>query len=221
MNRKGAGIFIRAAAIVEEWRRSVPRADAALVPPICWLVVGDGDLRTFLERAATPDVHFSGFVPHRAMRELLLAAPGVDLLVFPSLFPEALGMSAVEALGLGIPVVTSGIGGATEFVEHMRSGVVVPRTLPPCPAALRADADAGPYAGADADAGASATTDRLLAFPLRARRFACAIVGLALNATMRAEFGARGQALVATHLSVAQQTRRWRQLYDDEDAGVV
>ena len=180
------------------------------MPPICWLVVGDGDLRPFLERSSTPDVHFSGFVPHRAMRELLLALPGVDILVFPSLFPEALGMSAVEALGLGIPVVTSGIGGATECVEHMWNGVVVPLALPPCPAALRADAGAGVDAG------------RLLAFPLSARRFACAIVGLALNATMRAEFGAHGQALVKTHLSIAQQTRRWRQLYDDEeDAGVV
>ena len=201
VSQKGASIFVRAAALVQQWRRSAALGKEATLPPICWVVVGEGELGAFLQRRAREQnaaVHFTGFVPHDEMRRVLLVAPRVDVLVFPSLYPEALGMSAVEALGLGIPVITSGIGGATECVRHDENGIVVPLSLPRCPEGLRRLADA---AAADGR-------------PLGAERFACAAAALALNATLRRTLGQNGRALVEAHFSVEAQAARWRHLFD-------
>ena len=46
-----------------------------------------------------------------------------ELVVMPSLY-EPLGMSQVEALGLGVPVVASRVGGIPETVEHERTGLL-------------------------------------------------------------------------------------------------
>ena len=48
------------------------------------------------------------------MPALLAAA---DLFCQPNTAPEPFGLSLVEALQAGLPVVTSGIGGACEIVD--------------------------------------------------------------------------------------------------------
>jgi glycosyltransferase involved in cell wall biosynthesis len=48
-----------------------------------------------------------------------------DLLLMPSLY-EPLGMAQIEALGLGVPVLASDVGGIPETVQHERSGWLVP-----------------------------------------------------------------------------------------------
>jgi glycosyltransferase involved in cell wall biosynthesis len=53
----------------------------------------------------------------------LLAAS--DIFCQPNLEPEPFGISLVEALSAGLPVVTTGIGGAVEIVDE-RCGVLVP-----------------------------------------------------------------------------------------------
>lgn len=55
--------------------------------------------------------------------ELLSAA---DLACQPNTVPESFGVAFVEALAAGVPVVTSGIGGALEIVDET-CGVLVPR----------------------------------------------------------------------------------------------
>ncbi|MCA9052207.1 MAG: glycosyltransferase family 4 protein [Planctomycetaceae bacterium] len=47
-----------------------------------------------------------------------------DLLAFPTVAQEALGRSAVEAMGCGRPVVASRLGGLNWVVEHGRTGLL-------------------------------------------------------------------------------------------------
>lgn len=49
-------------------------------------------------------------------------------LALPSLIPEGLGMSAVEAGACGIPTVTFGLGGTSELVLHEDTGLVVEKS---------------------------------------------------------------------------------------------
>jgi glycosyltransferase involved in cell wall biosynthesis len=46
-----------------------------------------------------------------------------EVVVMPS-FYEPLGMSQIEALGLGVPVVASRVGGIPETVHHGRTGLL-------------------------------------------------------------------------------------------------
>ncbi len=47
------------------------------------------------------------------------------VLALPSLIPEGLGMTAVEAGACGVPTVTFGLGGTSELVVHGETGLVV------------------------------------------------------------------------------------------------
>ena len=68
-----------------------------------------------------------------------------DLVVQPSHF-EALGLSAIEALACGVPVVASAVGGLLDFVTDRDNGRLCPPQDPPALAAcigpLLSDADA-------------------------------------------------------------------------------
>jgi glycosyltransferase involved in cell wall biosynthesis len=46
--------------------------------------------------------------------------------VFPSLWPETLGIVGIEALSRGVPVVASDLGGVREWCVDGETGVVVP-----------------------------------------------------------------------------------------------
>jgi glycosyltransferase involved in cell wall biosynthesis len=49
----------------------------------------------------------------------------IDLVVLPSILEEACPMVIIEALTLGIPVVTTNIGGQSELVTNGVNGVLV------------------------------------------------------------------------------------------------
>ncbi len=55
--------------------------------------------------------------------ELFLSA--ADIFVFPSL-SESMGMALLEAMALGLPVVSTDVGGVTEAVENGIQGLLVP-----------------------------------------------------------------------------------------------
>jgi phosphatidylinositol alpha-mannosyltransferase len=77
------------------------------------------------ERAAAAGVSdvmtMTGF---RADAESLLA--GLDLFVLPSLFGEGLPMVLLEAMGIGVPVVSTPIEGIGDVVQDGRTGWLVP-----------------------------------------------------------------------------------------------
>jgi glycosyltransferase involved in cell wall biosynthesis len=89
-------------------------------------LAGDGALRPELERSAArldiaDRVSFLGAVGQEELRELYEAA---SIFCLPS-FAEGVPVVLMEAMAMGLPVVTTRIAGIPELVEHERSGILV------------------------------------------------------------------------------------------------
>jgi glycosyltransferase involved in cell wall biosynthesis len=78
-------------------------------------VVGEGPLRAKLERAF-PAVRFHGWAdPAPFYRQ-------AGIVLVPSLWPENFGYAVVEAMGYGLPVLASNVGGIPEIAEDGSTG---------------------------------------------------------------------------------------------------
>jgi N-acetyl-alpha-D-glucosaminyl L-malate synthase BshA len=93
--------------------------------PAVLVMIGDGPDRVFAEEEARAlgverDVHFFGRI--NAVAPLLANA---DLFLLPSQ-TESFGLSALEALATGVPVVASETGGLPEVVRHGVTGMLHP-----------------------------------------------------------------------------------------------
>ncbi|NIM51677.1 MAG: N-acetyl-alpha-D-glucosaminyl L-malate synthase BshA, partial [Gemmatimonadales bacterium] len=93
--------------------------------PAVLVLVGDGPERPGTEAEVeklglTKHVHFLGKVD--AVADLLRAA---DLFLLPSA-SESFGLSALEAMACGVPVVASRVGGLPEVVDDGGGGALVP-----------------------------------------------------------------------------------------------
>jgi glycosyltransferase involved in cell wall biosynthesis len=89
-------------------------------------LAGDGELRAELERTAArleiaDRVSFLGAVGQEELRELYEEAA---VFCLPS-FAEGVPVVLMEAMAMGLPVVTTRIAGIPELVEHERSGILV------------------------------------------------------------------------------------------------
>ncbi|MFT4709488.1 MAG: glycosyltransferase involved in cell wall biosynthesis [Bacteroidia bacterium] len=88
------------------------------------VIAGDGPERDALEEQArhltTPDI--VTFLGLRTDKAALLAM--ADVLVVPS-HQEGLGVAALEAMGAGVAVIASRVGGLSEAVEEGRTGLLV------------------------------------------------------------------------------------------------
>jgi glycosyltransferase involved in cell wall biosynthesis len=87
-------------------------------PALHLLLVGDGELGAPLHSLAGEygigeRVHFTGEVSPEEVSSLVASA---DIFVFPSLF-EAVGMVMLEAMLLGVPVISSDIPSSREFLS--------------------------------------------------------------------------------------------------------
>ena len=106
-----------------------------VIPEAHFLVVGDGPLRAELEaRAACPDLagrlHIIGLE-----KQPLAAMAAMDLFLLSSR-GEGLPNVLIEAQSLGVPVVTTRVGGAPETLEHKRTGWVLKNASPVVAAAV-------------------------------------------------------------------------------------
>jgi len=76
------------------------------------------------EKDLGDQVHISGYIPD----ELLVASfQQADLFVLPSIF-EPFGMTALEAMACGTPVVASKLGGIREVISSGKDGVLIDPT---------------------------------------------------------------------------------------------
>ena len=95
-------------------------------------VIGDGPMKKALQSAAGPRTEFLGW---RSRDEVLEEMSRARALVFPS--EEAFGIVAVEAQGVGTPVIGYRGGGAAETVVDGRTGVLYEtQTVPALAAAI-------------------------------------------------------------------------------------
>jgi glycogen synthase len=98
------------------------------VPPFTLTVVGKGpeDYTATLEAAALKGgfpVDFRGLVPHADMPSVY---QDHDLFVFPSIWEEPFGLTHLEAMASGLPVVSTANGGQGEFLIDGGNSLVFP-----------------------------------------------------------------------------------------------
>ena len=112
---KGAHILIRA------WQKlsTAQRLNRRLT------IVGSGPQEAMLHELARGDnsIHFTGQLTHN---ETLSTLKQADLLVSPSLWSEAFGLSVIEAMGAGIPVISTNLGGPAEIIADGIDGHLLP-----------------------------------------------------------------------------------------------
>lgn len=106
------------------------------------LIVGEGNLRAELtdlsRRLGVGDsVHLLGY--RQDVPEILCAS---DVFVMPSL-NEGVSIAILEAMGAGLPVVATAVGGNETIVRHRETGLVTP----PADSCALADAMATMSAG--------------------------------------------------------------------------
>lgn len=111
---KGLSCLIQAVALL---RLEFPRVRLE--------IAGAGPERNALETEVQhlglkDHVHFLGW-----QRNLGVVWPNWDIFVLPSL-AEGFGMSVLEAMGAGLPVVGTSVGGLPELIEEGRTGYIVP-----------------------------------------------------------------------------------------------
>jgi glycosyltransferase involved in cell wall biosynthesis len=114
--------------LLDAWPRVL-----ASVPNAHLLIVGEGSQREALEAQARrlgllggdhPSVTFTG-----RRDDVPAVTAALDVAVLPS-YREAQGLSILEAMALGRPVVASAVGGIPEMIEHGRTGLLVPPKNP-------------------------------------------------------------------------------------------
>ena len=121
--------------LVHVGRFDVPKNHAGLLKafqklhgtyPQCRLVlVGDGDLREDMEKLAqeleiSDVVHFAGMQSnvHPYLQD-------ADIFVLPSSY-EGIPMTIIEAMGTGLPIVATAVGGVPDMLKDEESGLLVP-----------------------------------------------------------------------------------------------
>lgn len=100
------------------------------IPELQILIVGDGPRRPFLEDVARRldirhRVHFLG-----SAEDIRIPLALMDLFVFTSRWPEAFGLTLVEAMAAGKPVVATRAGAVPEVIQHQVNGWLVPPSDP-------------------------------------------------------------------------------------------
>lgn len=99
-------------------------------PELELVVAGDGTEREALEALAAPAgdrIRFLGRIPRADTMDLVRTAVAVAV---PSIWYENQPMIILETLSLGVPVVTTDLGGAPELVDDGVTGRLVPARDP-------------------------------------------------------------------------------------------
>lgn len=127
VEKKGIAVALEALALIKERGPN----------PFHYEIVGDGPLRGHLEERVEhlglgADVHFLGALPSEEVRSLLdrshiLLAPSVTAVDGDQ---EGIPVAIMEAMAMGLPVVSTWHGGIPELVHDGVSGYLVPERDP-------------------------------------------------------------------------------------------
>ena len=95
------------------------------------LIVGDSHLRPKYEQQAknaqaAASIRFTGWLPHQQVRDLLSRT---NILVLPSRW-ENFPLTLLEAMAIGVPILTTPVGGIPELVTDGENGLLVPPENP-------------------------------------------------------------------------------------------
>lgn len=121
---KSPGLFLYAAGVLNRKLTSLGLGRAR------FFVVGDGPLRKVLELAAEKigignDIEFLGWIDHKDMPKVL---DKIDIVVQTSLRDsETFGISNIEAMGQGVPLISFGVGGSLEYSRNLSTSLIVER----------------------------------------------------------------------------------------------
>ena len=140
-------------------------------PDVLFLFVGEGELG-----AIDPWVRRLGPLPNR---DVLALYPLAEVVVVPSVIPDALSRVILEAMAAARPVVATRVGGTPELVINAKTGILVDRNAPAQLAraiasllhdeALRASLGAGARRHVTERLGADNSVEQLLAVYASAR----------------------------------------------------
>jgi glycosyltransferase involved in cell wall biosynthesis len=120
------------------------RAWSIARPPAKLLLIGSGpeEANLRVQAARLEDVQFLGHLPPPQVQQYLSKAIAA---IVPSVWLEPFGLSVIEALALGTPVLASDVGGISSLIRSGRSGYLFSRgdaehlaRLLNAPASLRA-----------------------------------------------------------------------------------
>ncbi len=90
---------------------------------ICGSGLHEGRYKDMVQKAnLLSRIHFEGWLPHEAIHQKIEEA---DILLFPSVYPEAFGIVGIESMMLGKPVVGFDVGGVGTWLKHEISGILV------------------------------------------------------------------------------------------------
>ena len=111
---KGVDVLLEALALVRA--------------PFECVILGDGSHRPHCEALSRrlgleASVHFAGYVPAAEVAAYYRSA---TLAVFSSVWPEPFGLSGLEALRHGVPVVAFDVGGVREWLDDGVTGLLAP-----------------------------------------------------------------------------------------------
>ena len=125
--RHEPGTFVFVGRLTRQKALGTAIGAIALVPQARLVVVGDGPERTVLERAAASSagagrIEFRGSL---SRDDALSAVAGAEAALLSSDW-ENLPHAAVEALSVGVPVVSTAVGGVPEVVRDGENGLLVP-----------------------------------------------------------------------------------------------
>ena len=91
-----------------------------LLPDIPFVVAGTGPAEHKV--TGVPNVRYVGFKTGEDLHRLIA---GARFTVYPSIWYENCPLSILEAQSMGIPVVSTKLGGTVELIEHEKTGVLI------------------------------------------------------------------------------------------------
>jgi glycosyltransferase involved in cell wall biosynthesis len=139
LNPKGKKIIVTVARLVPEKgiEYLVEAASKVMLSKgaskdIVFVVIGDGYLRPLIERKVIKEGISDRFILLGSLEEVkdvLSVVKNADLFVLSSL-TEGLPLAIQEAMALGIPIVSTNVGGISELIIDKYNGLLVPPTNP-------------------------------------------------------------------------------------------